>query len=117
MEIGRRISTMLKGFSHFSRGFTAKLTIAPLGSRVIVQLDKAAEKVGSLYVPQTAQQQTNQGEVLAVGPGAVVDGNTLPMTLKVGQRVLLPAFGGQVVKLGKDEYTIVEEDHVLAVFV
>lgn len=106
---------MLARVSSFSRCLT-KLPIRPLGSRVVVELDKASDKVGSLYVPEGAQQQTNQGVVLAVGPGAVVDGKTIPMTLKVGQRVLMPAFGGQKVKLDKKEYTIVDEESILGVF-
>ena len=106
---------MLSCVSSFARSAKA-FPIKPLGSRVVVELDKASEKVGSLYVPEAAQQQTNQGTVLAVGPGAVVDGKRIPMTLKVGQRVLMPTFGGQKIKLDKNEYTIVDEESILAVF-
>jgi chaperonin GroES len=77
-----------------TRFVSAALNIKPLGGRVLIELDKAAEKVGSLYLPQSAQQQTNQGKVLAVGPGALIDGKVVRVTVAVGQRVLLPSFGG-----------------------
>jgi chaperonin GroES len=99
-----------------SKFFSKTLNIKPLGARVVVELDKASDKIGSLWVPESAKQQTNQGVVLAVGPGSVVKGKQLPMTVQVGQRVLLPSFGGQVVKIDKEEYTIIEEDNILAVF-
>ena len=106
---------MLSAVSAFSR-FITKIPIKPLGGRVVVELDKAGEKVGSLYVPEAAKQQTNMGTVLAVGPGAVIDGKRIPMTLKVGQRVLMPTFGGQKVKIQKEEYTIVDEESILGIF-
>jgi chaperonin GroES len=102
--------------SSLSRFFASALNIKPLGGRVLVELDKATEKVGSLYLPQSAQQQTNQGKVLAVGPGALIDGKIVPVTVSVGQRVLLPTYGGQIVKLEKAEYTIIDETNILAVF-
>lgn len=106
---------MLKAVSSFSR-FVTKIPIQPLGSRVVVELDKAKEKVGSLYVPEAAKQQTNEGTILAVGPGNVIDGKKIEVTVKVGQRVLLPTFGGQKVKIEKNEYTIVDEESILGVF-
>jgi chaperonin GroES len=98
------------------RSFAKSIGIKPLGARVALELEKAADKIGSLYVPESAKQQTNRGTVVAVGPGALVDGNFVPVTLKVGQKVLLPAYGGQVVRLNKEEFTIVNEESVLAVF-
>ena len=93
------------------------LGITPLGSRVVVQLNKKqGDKVGSLYVPESAKKAVNQGEVKAVGPGALVNGKRLPMNLKVGMKVLLPDFGGQEVKIGKEEITIINEEDVLGYF-
>ena len=94
----------------------SSLNIKPLGGRVLVELDKSRkEKVGNLYVPETAQQQTNQGIVKAVGPGVLIDGKRIPMTLSVGQRVLLPQFGGQTVKFQKQEFSIIGEEEILAI--
>jgi chaperonin GroES len=97
------------------RSFVTSVPIKPLGTRVAIELEKAADKIGSLYLPESAKQQTNRGTIVAVGPGAHVDGKFVPVTLKVGQKVLLPAYGGQVVKLNKEEYTLINEDSVLAV--
>ena len=103
--------------SQFFKSTSSYLGITPLGSRVVIQLNKKqADKVGQIYVPDSAKKQVNQGEVKAVGPGALVDGKRLPMTLKVGMKVLLPDFGGQVVKLGKEEVTIISEEDVLGYF-
>lgn len=108
------ISTVSSALSRF---FSKNLKIKPLGARVLVELDKGRkEKVGSLYVPQTAAEQINEGTIVAVGPGAYIDGKLVPMTLQVGQKVLMPKFGGQTVKFGKEEYTIVDEESILAIF-
>lgn len=112
------ISSML-GFckNSFSRFFAKGLAIQPLGARVLIELDRMnTEKIGSLIVPQTAQKESNQGFVKAVGPGDYVDGKLVPTTLKVGDKVLLPQYGGQVVKFNKKEYTIIDENAILAVF-
>ena len=104
--------------STFGRLFAKPINIQPLGARVLIELDKnKSEKVGSLYVPQGAQEQVNQGKVVAVGQGAIVDGKRLPMTLQVGQKVLMPTFGGQVVKYENKEYTIIDEENILAIFI
>ena len=88
----------------------------PLGSRVLVVLDKnQTGKVNGLFVPETAQQETNQGIVNAIGTGHEYKGKTIPMTVKVGDRVLLPKFGGQAVKMGKDDCMIIHEDDILAI--
>jgi chaperonin GroES len=107
---------LASSFGSFSRSFAKALNVKPLGARVMVEVDKAGDKIGSLYVPESAKQQTNQGVVVAVGPGAYVKGKLLPMTVQLGQKVLLPSFGGQVVKIEKDEYTIIEEESILAIF-
>ena len=108
---------MISAVNSFTRFASTYLGIRPLGSRVVIALNKKqADKVGSLYVPDSAKKQINQGEVMAVGPGALVNGKRLPMTLKVGMKVLLPDFGGQNVKLGKEEVTIISEEDVLGYF-
>lgn len=106
---------MLSSVSSFAtRSFARHMR--PLGSRVLVILNKAATgKVGSLYVPETAKEEPNQGTVSAIGSGHVVDGKTIPMQVKVGDKVLLPKFGGQVVKMGTDDCMIIQEDDILAI--
>lgn len=94
-----------------------KLTIKPLGSRIVVEMNKEMkQKVGNLYVPESAQKAPNQATIVAVGPGSKRDGVFVPTTLKKGQKVLMPEFGGQVLKFDGFEYTIINEDDILAVF-
>ncbi|EAX88170.1 chaperonin, 10 kDa family protein [Trichomonas vaginalis G3] len=102
----------------FARNFAAKkVTIKPLGSRVVVELNKAGkQKVGNLYVPESAQKTPNQATVIAVGPGQKRNGVFVPTTLKPGQKILMPEFGGQVLKFEGYEYTILNEEDILAVF-
>jgi chaperonin GroES len=100
----------------FRAPFSTALKIKPVGNGVIVDLEKASEKVGRILVPEAARQQTQQGIVLAVGPGALVDGERVPMNVKVGDRVLLPSFGGTVVKLDNKEFKFINDDNILAVF-
>ena len=96
----------------------SNLKIQPLGERVVVQLNEAKKgKVGSLYVPETTQQEINEGTILAVGPGKRNGDKIIPMSVKVGQKVLLPKYGGQVVKIDRQEYTILSEEDILAVFI
>ena len=102
--------------SAFGRLFASKINVRPLGPRILIELDKKNDKVNGLFVPETAQQQVNQGTVLAVGNGRLVEGKRIPCEIKVGQRVLLPTFGGQVVKLNNQEYTIIDEETLLGVF-
>ena len=103
---------MLSAASNIFRTFTRQFR--PLGNRILVSLKKE-EKVGAIYVPDTAQQEGNQGTVKAVGPGAMVNGKLVPTTLKVGDVVILPKFGGQTLKMDKEEYTIISEEDILAV--
>lgn len=99
------------------RLFSTKINIKPLGSRVLIKLNEQGnDKIGNLYVPETAQKKTNKGTVLAVGPGSYVEGKLLPMNVKVGQTVLLPQFGGQTVKVDREEYTIIMEEDILGIF-
>ena len=107
----------IRMLSFVQRSGFKKIPVKPLGSRVIVELNKENQgKIGSLYVPESAQKTPNQATVVAVGPGAKVNGIFVPTTLKVGQKVLMPQFGGQVIKYEKGEYTVISEEDILAVF-
>ncbi|MCL6581350.1 MAG: co-chaperone GroES [Firmicutes bacterium] len=94
-----------------------KLNIRPLGDRVVVKVLEQEERTASgIVLPDTAKERPQQGEVLAVGPGRRgEDGNLLPMTVKVGDRVLFSKYGGTEVKLGGEEYLILREDDILGI--
>jgi len=93
------------------------VNLKPLADRVIVKVIEAEEKTkGGIVLPDTAKERPQQGEVLAVGPGRRgEDGNLLPMTVKVGDRVLFSKYGGTEVKLGGEEYLILREDDILGI--
>lgn len=94
-----------------------KLNLRPLGERVIVKAVDQEEKTASgIYLPDSAKEKPNQGEVLAVGPGRIAeDGKTVAMNVKVGDRVLYGKYSGQEVKIDGVEYLIIKESDIYAV--
>ncbi len=93
-----------------------KIKVHPLGDRVVVQpVEDAEEMRGGLYIPDTAKEKPQQGEIVAVGPGRYEKGERVPMELKVGQRVLYGKYSGTEVTIDGQEYLIVKESDVLAV--
>ena len=94
----------------------AKVKIQPLGDRVVIRsLEEAEEMRGGLYIPDTAKEKPQQGEIVAVGPGRYEKGERVPMELKVGQKVLYGKYSGTEVRFDDEEYLIIKESDVLAV--
>ena len=92
------------------------MTIKPLADRVVVKAVEAEEKTKSgLILTASAQEKPQVAEVVAVGPGKTVDGTLVPVTLKVGDKVLMSKYSGTDVKVDGVEYTILREDDILAV--
>ncbi len=94
------------------------MNLKPLGDRVVVrpQDDAEARTASGLVIPDTAKEKPQQGDVLAVGPGALDDnGNRIPMDVSVGDVVLYSKYGGTEVKVGGVEYLIVSARDLLAV--
>ncbi|MFP4623586.1 MAG: co-chaperone GroES [Gemmatimonadota bacterium] len=93
------------------------VNIKPLADRVVVKpLEESEEMRGGLYIPDTAKEKPQQGEVVAVGPGRVSDeGKTIEMQLKKGDKVLYGKYSGTEVTVGGEEYLILRETDVLAV--
>ena len=94
-----------------------KLKIKPLGDKVVVKPITAEQKLASgIYIPDTAKEKPQQGEVLAVGSGRVLDNGTrIPMEVKVGDRVLYSKYGGTEIKIDEQEYLILNERDVHAI--
>ncbi|GAA5858063.1 hypothetical protein JCM1840_001025 [Sporobolomyces johnsonii] len=91
--------------------------LAPLLDRVLVQRAKVVEKTASgLYLPSaSASQPPPEGTVIAVGPGAPGrDGKILPLSVKEGDRVVLPGFGGLPLKVGEEEFHIFRDSEIIA---
>jgi chaperonin GroES len=94
----------------------AKVRIQPLADRVVIRpLEDTEEMRGGLYIPDTAKEKPQQGEIVAVGPGRVEKGAKVPMELKVGQRVLYGKYSGTEVTLDDQQLLIIKESDVLAV--
>jgi chaperonin GroES len=93
------------------------MKIKPLQDRVLVKRVEAAEEVhGSIVIPDTAKEKPQEGEIIAVGDGKVLDNGTkVELTVKVGDRVLFGKYSGSDVKLDDEEYLIMREDDILGV--
>ncbi len=91
------------------------MTLNPLSDRVVVKMVELEETTKSgIILPGTAKEKPQVAEVVAVGPGAEKDGKLVPMTVKVGDKVITSKYSGTEVKLGNDEYVIVRQDDILA---
>jgi chaperonin GroES len=93
------------------------MALKPLADRIIVKAVEAEEKTaGGILLPDTAKEKPQQGEVIAVGPGKLLDsGKTVAMDVQVGDRIYYAKYGGTEVKIGADEFIILRQDDVLAV--
>jgi len=91
--------------------------IRPLTDRVLVEpLEEKEVKKGGILIPDSAKEKPQEGKVIAVGPGKLdEDGKKIPMTVKKGDRVLMPKYGGTEIKIDDKEYQIVREDDILGV--
>ena len=88
----------------------------PLHDRVVVRRIDAEEKTaGGIIIPDTAKEKPQQGEIIAVGPGKYEDGKLVPMSVKVGDKVLYGKYSGTEITLDNEQYLILRESDVLAV--
>lgn len=92
-------------------------SLKPLGDKVVVKVLEAEEKTASgLYLPDSAKKRPQEGEVIAVGGGRVLDnGERNALTVKVGDKVLFSKYGGNEVSLDGTDYTILDEDQIYAI--
>lgn len=92
------------------------MNIKPLGDRVVIKKVEAEEKTKSgIVLPSTAKEQPQMAEVIAVGPGGVIDGKEIVMELKVGDKVIFSKYAGTEVKFDGIEYTILRQNDILAI--
>jgi len=91
--------------------------VSPLADRVVVKpLEETETMRGGLFIPDTAKEKPQQGEIVAVGPGRFDDkGNRLPMDVKAGDKVLYGKYSGTEVTLDGEQVLILRESDVLAV--
>ncbi len=91
------------------------MKIRPLGDRVLVEPVEEQEKIGDIYIPDSAKEKPIKGKVLAIGKKFDKEHNELPFDVKVGDEVLLPKYGGTEVKLGDKKLQLVREEDLLGV--
>ncbi|SBW10394.1 Cpn10 chaperonin GroES, small subunit of GroESL [uncultured Eubacteriales bacterium] len=92
------------------------MKLKPLADRVIIKLVEAEETTKSgLILTGSAKEKPEVAEVVAVGPGGMVDGKEVAMTVKVGDKVITSKYSGTEVKVDGEEYTIVRQNDILAV--
>ena len=97
----------------------SRVPIQPLGDRVVIK-PLSPEEMGTttasgIIIPDSAQEKPEQGTVIAVGPGKFDDGMRVPMSVKVGDRVMFSKYGFDEIKMNGVEYYIVAESNVLAI--
>ena len=92
------------------------MTIKPLSDRVLIKMEEAEETTKSgILLTGSAKEKPQVADVIAVGPGGVVDGKEVEMTVKVGDRVLTSKYAGTEIKVDGEECTIVRQSDILAV--
>ena len=92
------------------------MKLVPLGDRVVLKQLEAEETTKSgIVLPGQEQEKPQQAEVIAVGPGGVVDGKEVKMEVKTGDKVIYSKYAGTEVKLDGEEYIIVKQNDILAV--
>ena len=90
--------------------------LQPMTDRVIVKPSEAGDEIrGGIFIPDTAKEKPQEGNVVAVGPGRVTeDGKRIAMEIKVGDKIIYAKYGGTEIKDGDDELLILRESDVLA---
>ena len=93
------------------------MKIRPLYDRIVVKrVEKQEEMHGGLYIPDSAKEKPQEGEVVAVGKGKrMEDGKVIPLDVQAGDRILFGKYSGSDIKLDGDEFLIMREDEVLGI--
>jgi chaperonin GroES len=93
------------------------MNLRPLQDRIIVKrLEEEAKTAGGIFIPETAKEKPQKGEIVAVGNGKKTeDGKILPIDVKVGDKVLFGKYAGTEIKIDGQEYLIMREDDILGI--
>jgi len=94
------------------------MSIRPLHDRVLIKRIEEQETIkGGIIIPDTAKEKSQEGEVVAVGAGKILEnGSVQPLELKEGDRILFGKYSGAEVKIAEQDYLILREDEVIGVF-
>ena len=92
------------------------MKLTPLGDRVVIKkLEAESTTKSGIVLTGTAKEQPQEAKVMAIGPGAVVDGKRVEMDVKVGDKILYSKYAGTDVKVAGEEYIILRQDDILAI--
>ena len=91
------------------------MKLVPLGDRVVLKQVEAEETASGIVLPGQAQEKPQQAEVIAVGPGGVVNGKEVKMEVEVGNTVIYSKYAGTEVKMDGTDYIIVKQEDILAI--
>ena len=93
------------------------MNVKPLGDRVIIQPSEGLEKTkGGILIPDTAKEKPQEGKIVAIGAGKKTDdGKVIPLSVKVGDKVLYGKYSGTNITIDGDEYLIVREEEIVAI--
>jgi chaperonin GroES len=92
------------------------MTIKPLGDRVVIKMIETEETTKSgIVLPGTAKEKPQVAEIVAVGPGGMIEGKEITMQVKVGDRVLISKYAGTEIKIDKEDFTILKQSDILAI--
>ena len=96
---------------------SAKVTLQPLGDKVVVEREESQEKTsGGIYIPDAAKDKPTRGTIIAVGTGKLLDDGTRgKMQVKKGDRVLFTSYAPETIKIADDEFLLMSETDILAV--
>lgn len=99
------------------KGARLKMNVRPLHDRILVKrIEEKESKKGSIIIPDTAKEKPQQGEVIAVGNGKILeDGSKVALEVKAGDRILFGKYSGTEIKLENQDYLILREDDILAI--
>ncbi|MDD4541902.1 MAG: co-chaperone GroES [Eubacteriales bacterium] len=92
------------------------MKIRPLGDRVVIRMLETEETTkGGIVLPSSAKEKPQVAEIVAVGPGGIIDGKDVIMEVEVGDQVLISKYAGTEVKIDDDEFTILRQGDILAI--
>ncbi|MBW2235694.1 MAG: co-chaperone GroES [Deltaproteobacteria bacterium] len=93
------------------------MKLRPLGDRVLVtRVDEEEKSKGGIIIPDTAKEKPQEGRIVAVGPGKTNDdGNTVPLSVKKGDKVLFSKYAGTEINVESEEHLFIREEDILAV--
>lgn len=94
------------------------MTLKPLGDRVVLkQLDPEEKTKSGIVLAGMAKEKPQEAEIIAVGPGGIIDGKEVKMEVKVGEKIIYSKYSGTEVKIDNQEYVIVKQSDILAILV